>query len=170
MPKSPSFFRRGRLLWSFFTKRASFFKTKFWGKGRKLRQILQKKERKSNQILRNTIFFATFSMSAHALKCKIFKLGDFLACYISKLIPQMEKIIATHLIIRLVCQGPPRPLKRGLKAPGGTLKWEFVKFEGLLVCYLSKLVSVIGQLIMIHFIIRLVCQGPPVTLKGALGP
>ena len=37
--------------------------------------------------------------------------------YISKLIPVIGKLIETHLIIRLLCQGHPRPLKRGLRAP-----------------------------------------------------
>ena len=83
----------------------------------------------------------------------------------------IEKLITTHLIIRLVCQGPPRHLKRSLRAPEGPLKCEFVKFEGLLACYISKLIPVIGKLIATHLIIRLVVTGPPPDpLKGALGP
>ena len=34
-------------------------------------------------------------------------------------IPEIGKLIATHLIIRFLCQGPPRPFKRSLRAPGG---------------------------------------------------
>ena len=69
-----------------------------------------------------------------------------------------------------MCQGLPRPLKGGHRAPGGPLKFEFVKFEGLLACYISKLIPVIGKLIATHLIIQLVCQGSPGPLKGALGP
>ena len=76
------------------------------------------------------------------------------------------KLIATYLIIRLVCQEPPMPLKRGLRAPGGPLNYEFVKFEDLLACYISKLSPLIGKLIATHLIIRLMCQGLPRPLKG----
>ena len=44
-----------------------------------------------------------------------------------------------------------------------------IKFEGLLACYISKSITVIGKLIATHLIVRLVCQGPPCTYKGALG-
>ena len=63
----------------------------------------------------------------------------------------------------------PRPLKRGLRDPGGLLKYEFVKVGGLLVCYISKLILVIGKLIATHLIIRLVCQGPPRPIRGPGG-
>ena len=53
------------------------------------------------------------------LKCEFVKFEGLLTCYISKLIPVIGKFIATHLSIRLVCQGPPRPLERDLRAPGG---------------------------------------------------
>ena len=86
-----------------------------------------------------------FGLLGGPLKCKYVKFEGLLACYISKSIPVTEKLIATHLIIRLVCQGPPRPLKMGLKSPGGPLKCEFVKFEGLLACYMSKLIPVLGK-------------------------
>ena len=69
------------------------------------------------------------------LKSEFVQFEGLLAFYISKLIPMLRKLLATHLIIILVCQGPPRPLKRGLRAPGGPLKCKFVKFEGLLACY-----------------------------------
>ena len=66
--------------------------------------------------------------------------------------------------------GAHRPLKRGLRPHGGPLKCEFVKFDGLLACYTSKLIPVIEKLIATHFIIRLMCQGRPRPLKGALVP
>ena len=78
------------------------------------------------------------------------------------------KLIATYLIIRLVCQEPPMPLKRGLRAPGGPLNYEFVKFEDLLACYISKSIPVIGKLIATHLIIRLVYHRPPRPLKRCL--
>ena len=62
----------------------------------------------------------------------------------------------------------PRPLKRGLRAAGGPLKCEFVKFEGLLACCISKSIPVIGKLIATHLIIRLVYQRPPRPLKRCL--
>ena len=104
------------------------------------------------------------------MKCEFIKFEDLLACYISKSIPVIGKLIATHLVKRLVCQGPTRPLKGGLRTPRGPLKCEFVKFEGLLACYISKSIPVIGKLIATHLIIQLVCQGSPGPLKGALGP
>ena len=70
-------------------------------------------------------------------------------------------VISTHLIRRLVCQGPNMPLKGGLRAPWGILKCEFLKSEGLLVCYISKLIPVVGKLNEKHLTIRLVCWGPP---------
>ena len=78
------------------------------------------------------------------------------------------KLIATYLIIRLVCQEPPMPLKRGLRAPGGPLNYEFVKFEDLLACYISKSIPMKGKLIATYLIIRFLCQVPPRPLKGAL--
>ena len=78
------------------------------------------------------------------------------------------KLIATYLIIRLVCQEPPMPLKRGLRAPGGPLNYEFVKFEDLLACYISKLIPVIEKLIATHLFVSLVCQGPHRPLKRGL--
>ena len=80
--------------------------------------------------------------------------------------PVIGKLIVTYLFIRLVSQRPHRPLKRCLRAPGGPLKCEFIKFEDLLACYISEPIPVIGKLIAIHLIIRLVCQGPPGTLGG----
>ena len=80
-----------------------------------------------------------------ALKSEFDKFEGLLTCYISKLIPVIGKLIATHLIIRLMCQGLPRPLKGGHRAPGGPLKFEFVKFEGLLACYISKSIPVLGK-------------------------
>ena len=65
---------------------------------------------------------------------------------------------------------PHRPLKRGLRAAGGPLKCEFVKFEGLLACYISKSIPVIGKLIATHLIIRLVYHRPPRPLRRCLGP
>ena len=42
------------------------------------------------------------------------KLGHLLACYVLKWILVIGKLIAAHLIIRLVCQAPPpRPIKKG---------------------------------------------------------
>ena len=102
------------------------------------------------------------------LKCEFVKFEGLLACYISKLIPVIGKLIATHLIIRLMCQGPHRPLKRGLRPHGGPLKCEFAKFDGLLACYTSKSIPVIEKLIATHFIIRLMCQGHPRPLKRGL--
>ena len=103
------------------------------------------------------------------LKCEFVKFEGLLACYISKLIPVIGKLIATHLVKRLVCQGPTRPLQRGLRTPRGPLKCEFVKFADLLACYISKSIPVIGKLIATHLIIRLVCQGSPRLLKRGLG-
>ena len=51
--------------------------------------------------------------------------------------------------------GAPQVLEKG---PWGV---NFVKFEGLLACYISKLIPMIGKLIATHLTIRLVCQGPP---------
>ena len=48
------------------------------------------------------------------------------------------------------------------------LKCEFVKFEGLLIIYISKLIPMIGKLIGTHFIVRFVCQKPPGPLKRVL--
>ncbi len=45
------------------------------------------------------------------MKCEFFKLGGLVAGYISKLILFVGKHTGKQLIIRLVCQGPPRPLK-----------------------------------------------------------
>ena len=55
------------------------------------------------------------------LKCEFVKFESLLTFYISKLIPVIGKFIATHLSIRLVCQGPPRPLERDLRAPRGPM-------------------------------------------------
>ena len=104
------------------------------------------------------------------LKCEFIKFEDLLACYISKSIPVIGKLIATHLIKRLLCQGPTRPLQRGLRTPRGPLKCEFVKFADLLACYISKSITLIGKLIATHLIIRLVCQGPPRPPRGSGGP
>ena len=72
--------------------------------------------------------------------------------------------------------GVPRSLKRGfrawgggLRAWGGGLKCEFINFEDLLLCYISKSITVIGKLIATHLIIRLVCQGPPRPIRGPGG-
>ena len=102
------------------------------------------------------------------LKSEFVQFEGLLAFYISKLIPMIRKLLATHLIIRLVCQGPPRPLKRGLRAPGGPLKCEFINFKDFLVCYISKSIPVIGKLIATHLIIKLVCQGPARPHKRGL--
>ena len=104
------------------------------------------------------------------VKCEFIKFEDLLACYISKSIPVIGKLIATHLVKRLVCQGPTRPLQRGLRTPRGPLKCEFVKFADLLACYISKSITLIGKLIATHLIIRLVCQGPPRPPRGSGGP
>ena len=60
-----------------------------------------------------------------------------------KINPCDSDLIATHLIVRLECQGPPGPLEEDLKGAfgllGGPLKCKYVKFEGLLACYLSDL-------------------------------
>jgi len=48
------------------------------------------------------------------------------------------------------------------------LKCEFVKFEGLLIIYTSKLIPMIGKLIRTLFIVRFVCQKPLRTLKKCL--
>ena len=78
-------------------------------------------------------------------------------------------VISTHLIRRLVCQGPNMPLKRGLRAPWGILKCEFLNSEGLLACYISKLIPVVGKLNEKHLTIRLVCRGPPRPLNSIVG-
>ena len=66
--------------------------------------------------------------------------------------------------------GAPRPLKRGFGAGGGGrgVKYEFINFEDFLVCYISKLIPVIGKFIATHLSIRLVCQGPLKPLERDL--
>ena len=95
------------------------------------------------------------------LNYEFVKFEDLLACYISKSIPVIGKLIATHLIIRLMCQGLPRPIKGGHRAPGRPLKCEFVKFEGLLACFILKFIPLIEKLIVTHLITILMCQGLP---------
>ena len=73
-----------------------------------------------------------------------------------KLIPLMGKLILTHLIMRLVCQGPPKDLRGAVgpcKVPWGTHKFQ--------VCYISKLITMIGKLFPIetHHVMRFLCQG-----------
>ena len=66
------------------------------------------------------------------LKCEFVKFEGLLTCYTSKLIPVIGKFIATHLSIRLVCQGPPRPLERDLRAPGEPMNCDL---SSLKVCW-----------------------------------
>ena len=68
------------------------------------------------------------------LKCEFVKFDGLLACYTSKSIPVIDKLIATHFIIRLMCQGRPRPLKRGLSAPGSpwNVNLSSLRFVGML--------------------------------------
>ena len=83
--------------------------------------------------------------------------------------PVIEKLIATHCIRRLEGQGPTSHLKRGHRAHLGLLKCEFLKFGGLVACYISKFVLLVGKHIGKQLIIRLVCQGPPRPLKSIVG-
>ena len=83
--------------------------------------------------------------------------------------PLIEKLIATHCIRRLVGQGPTSHLKRGHRAHLGLLKCEFLKFGGLVACYISKFVLLVGKHIGKQLIIRLVRQGPPRLLKSTVG-
>ena len=82
------------------------------------------------------------------------------------------KLNGAHQVIEFVCQEQPRFLFRGLKVPqwpnGRPLNSKFVHFEGLLACYISKLIPLMGKLIETHFIMSLVCQGPPSPLQRSL--
>ena len=59
--------------------------------------------------------------------------------------PVIGKLIATHRIRRLVGQGHTRHLKRGHRAHVGLMKCEFLKFGGLVACYISKFILLVEK-------------------------